>query len=651
MLQYEHIYSEKKQGYTIHGDHITFRVWAPGCEKVSLALYESPLEIRRTLHDMKPDKDKMFEIILHKDEVSPYYTYVLDHKFEVTDPYSTAVSLNSLKSAIVDMNSLKPEGWESHDRPGKMAETDAIIYEMHIKDFTGHESSEVKHKGKYLGVIESGTTHMGLSTGLDHLKELGVTHVHLMPVYDFLTVDENPDKFDEDSNYNWGYDPEHYNVPEGSYSTDPGDPGCRIYELRQMIQRLHEEGFKVIVDVVYNHTYRGPNSNFNLLAPEYYYRTRDDGSYSDGSGCGNELATERSMVRKFILDSLMYWVNEFKVDGFRFDLMALIDIETVEKAVNVLRLVNEDIFIYGEPWTAGMTTLSDRLTTTKGKQQGLSFAFLNDNFRNAIKGDGNGESKGFVHGNCDMRRETETGLAGSILYDKGRIGFASAPNETINYINSHDNLIIYDKMKKVFSQSDEAFIERLNKLAFGILFVSQGIPFVHSGNEFMRSKNMMENTYNSSFNVNAINWSLKNKNFEFYKYFKDLIKLRKDHPEFRLKTGDEIRENLKFFEIEREGCNCIGYTIKLKNQKSTDEKYTLVAINGHQGKCLLTMSIIRDHIQKQHALTEDHLCIVELFDMDGIVSAERSKGELDPHGIEIPGYSIMVFSLAEKCKK
>ncbi|SHE28939.1 type I pullulanase [Alkalibacter saccharofermentans] len=651
MKQYEYSYSEKKLGYSLEGEDIIFRVWAPGRETVTLALYDDPLDIRRTLHYMIPDEDKVFEITLAKDEVTPYYTYILDHEFEVTDPYSTAVSLNSLRSAIVDMENLKPPGWEEHKLPGAIAETDAIIYEMHIKDFTGHKNSGAINKGKYLGVIEPGTTHLGFATGLDHLKELGITHVHLMPVYDFLTVDENPDRFNDDSNYNWGYDPEHYNVPEGSYSTDPSDPGCRIYELRQMIQKLHEEGFKVIVDVVYNHTYRGRNSNFNLLAPEYYYRTRTDGSYSDGSGCGNELATERPMVRKFILDSLMYWVNEFKIDGFRFDLMALIDIETVRKAVNILRLANESIFIYGEPWTAGMTTLSDKLTTTKGKQQGLSFAFLNDNFRNAIKGDSNGEGRGFVHGNCDMKRETEIGLAGSIFYDKGRIGFGIAPNETINYINSHDNLIIYDKMKKIFSQSDESFIVRLNKLAFGILFVSQGIPFIHSGNEFLRSKNMLDNTYNSSFNVNALNWSLKSRNNGFYNFFKDLIQLRKKHPEFRLKTGDKIRESLKFFDVEREGCNCIGYTIKLDNKNVEEGKYTLVAINGHHESCLITLSMVRNHIEKQYGLTEDHLCIIEILNMDGLVTSKNSRGELDPHGVEIPGYSIMVFSLAERCVK
>ncbi|MBF7095743.1 type I pullulanase [Alkalibacter mobilis] len=639
--------TDKKLGSFIEDQKLYFRVWAPGANKVELALYENHLSPKRKTYGMSADENGVYEVILGMENLDKFYTYILNDSFEITDPYSIGVSVNSLRSYSIDPGKIDPVGWGDHKISGTSDVMDTIIYEVHIKDFTVSEKSGVKNRGKYAGMVEKGAKFKNFATGIDHLKELGVTHIHLMPIFDFLTVNENPEYFYNDDNYNWGYDPEHYNVPEGSYSTKPEDPYNRIHELKKMIMTLHEEGFKVIMDVVYNHTYRGETSNFNLLAPEYYYRMKSDGTFSDGSGCGNELATERPMVKRFIIESLKYWMDEYKIDGFRFDLMALIDVETVKEIVSELRKVKSDVFIYGEPWTAGETVLPDNLKTTKGKQQNMEFALLNDGFRNSVKGDNNGDLRGFIQGNCDYTRDFITGLAGSIYLNEGHIGFAAQPKETINFINSHDNLILNDKMKKVFMNAPSDFIDRLNRMAFASLFIAQGIPLVHAGNEFLRSKDMKHNTYNEPLSVNGIDWSLKERNYEFFKYFKDLIRMRKKYPEFRLSSAQQIKDNLKFCNLTTSDCHCVGYTIK---GLGDSYKYLFVAINSSEVKKLLTLGLVKDHILKKYGNTEKDLCISKVFDMYGIVEDDDGEKLINPHAIEIEGYSLNVFIIAESCE-
>ncbi|MFA7412799.1 MAG: type I pullulanase, partial [Tissierellaceae bacterium] len=504
--------TDKSLGLNYAADKSTFRVWSPLQNKIELLIYSSSRDIWRESHTMTKCEDGVHEVTVMGDLKGKYYTFLLHGKEEISDPYAIASSVNSIRSAIVDLEETNPEGWESHALPDMVESFQPIIYEVHVKDFTVHPSSGVEFPGKYLGFAEKDTEYKGLSTGISHLVELGITHVHLMPVYDFLTVKEDKEYFYYQNNYNWGYDPELYNVPEGSYSTEPEEAEVRIRELKTLIMELHKSGIKVILDVVYNHTYRTSDSNFERLMPAYYYRKYEDESYSNGSACGNELATEKPMVRRFILDSLLHWVKEYRVDGFRFDLMALIDIDTVEEVLGALREIRPDILIYGEPWTANASALPDRQRTSKGKQGKMKFALFNDDFRDAIKGDNDGEGRGFIQGNLDYRIPTETGIAGSIYYDDGHIGFTTSSVETINYINSHDNLILADKLRRSCPQGDEETLERLNKFALSILFSSQGIPFIHAGNEFMRSKKMVENSYNSPLEVNAIDWSLKEKN-------------------------------------------------------------------------------------------------------------------------------------------
>lgn len=631
--------TEKRLGFIYAPHETVFRVWSPLKEQINLLIYPNADTPRRKSYPMFKYEDGVHEVVIKEDLKGYYYTYLVDGTLEVTDPYSIASSLNSIRSAIIDLSESNPVGWEDQLIPVIDNPCDAIIYEVHIKDFTGHITSGAINRGKYLGFVEKDTEYNNFSTGLSHLKDLGITHIHLMPVYDFLTVREEAEFFYEDNNYNWGYDAELYNVPEGSYATGPNNPINRIIELKSMIMDLHNEGFKVIVDVVYNHTFRSKDSNFNVLVPNYYYRTLADGSFSNGSGCGNEIATKRPMVRKFIIDSLLYWVNEYKVDGFRFDLMALIDIDTMEEAIIQLRKVKPDILVYGEPWSGGISTLPHNKTTTKGTQGNLSFAFFNDNFRDAIKGDNDGVSTGFVQGNLDYKIAVETGITGSIYYDDGHIGFTMKPSETINYINSHDNLIITDKMQKVYPSMDNEGMKRLNKLAFSILLTSQGIPFIHAGNEFLRNKQGHHNTYNLPLSINGIDWSLKEKNFDYYKYFKDLILLRKKYKAFRLTDSKEIISKLKFMEYPG-NCTVIAYTI------FEGYKYLLVIHNANPHNCFISNSVVKEHLIKHYNHSISHnIKLVPVLDEDGLVEPFIKEETQEPYGIEIPYYASLVFEI------
>jgi len=630
------ITTDKKLGMDYSPEMTIFRVFSPVRSDITLRVYEDSKSIRRKEYPMKKDDDGTFFIEIEGDLKGRYYTYVVEGKYEVTDPYSIGSSCNSLRSAIIDLRDTDPEGWHDHREPGEISPVDAFIYETHIKDFSGDETSGAGRKGTYLGMAEGGTRYKDLKTGIDHLVELGITHVHLMPVNDFISVREEREYANRDDNYNWGYDPELYNVPEGSYSMDPHRAETRIMEFKTLVMALHQAGLKVVLDVVYNHTFRSRDSNFNILVPDYYYRITEDGSFSNGSGVGNELDTQNPMTRRFILDSLEYWLKEYRVDGFRFDLMALIDIDTVEMAVERLRKIKKDVLIYGEPWMGGITTLPSQKTTSKGKQGRLHFSLFNDNFRNAIKGDNDGYELGFAQGNLDHKRATETGIAGSIFYDESRIGFASMARETINYANSHDNLILQDKLLKVFPNKTGEEIKDYNKFIHAILILSQGVPFIHAGNEFLRTKGGRENTYNAPLSINGIDWSLKEENLDFFNYIKDLISFRKDRAEFRMDDPEEIREKLRFIE-DGASCPVIAYTIR------GNGGYLLVIHNATQASCLLPHSVIKRHIQAQDERKVADLSIRCLFDQEGLANG---GGEFrHPHGIENAPVSTKVFEL------
>lgn len=572
----EFIYTGKDLGANYTKDYTLFKVWSPVAEKMKVAIYDNYDDDMGKVYEMNKKEQGVWELKLKGDYKNKYYNYrvtINGVEKETPDPYTKGATANGKKGMIVDFSSINPEGWENHKIPKPIKPTEAVIYEMHVRDFSVDENSGITHKGKYLAFTEKGTRGPnGVATGLDHLKELGITHVHLLPVYDFASVDET-----REGQYNWGYDPYLYNVPEGSYSTNPYDGAVRIKEFKEMVKALHENGIRVIMDVVYNHTYSVGNSPFDILVPKYYYRTTADGSYSNGSGCGNETASERPMMRKFIIDSVKFWAQEYKIDGFRFDLMALHDIETMKEVVKELRSINPNILIYGEPWTGGTSTLSPTLQIRKGKQRGLGLAVFNDDIRNAIKGDNDGIGVGFVSGGFGLENQVKTGIVGSIYYDDKIHGFTDSPTETINYVSSHDNLCLFDKFEKSNPNNTPEERERMNRLALSIVLTSQGIPFIQGGTEILRTKQGVHNSYNAGDEINKIDWNRKNIYKETFEYIKGLIALRKSQKVMTLDNAEDIRKSLRFIDTPQ---NTIGYL--LSSPFEEDYKHIVIVHNANK---------------------------------------------------------------------
>ena len=553
----------------------SFRVFAPTHSSLRLAIYEDYRSVRRQEYEMEKDEDGFFQLTLEGDYDGKFYTY-LTHEDEVTDPNCVAVSVNSRKSAIVDLETTNPEGFLDHKIPNNPWQ-DAIIYEVHVADFTIDKTSGVSARGKFLGMSEENSFYDNVTTGIDHLKELGITHVHLLPVYDYITVDEEVDLVDDKYNYNWGYDPELYNCVEGSYATNPYDPKQRIFELKYLIMKLHQAGISVVLDVVYNHTFKTRDSNFNVLAPYYFHRNLDYRFYN-GSGCGNEFASEKPVARKFIIDSLSYWVNEYKVDGFRFDLMALLDIETAKIAIKTLREINSNIIIYGEPWMAAGSLLAYEEQINIGSQKNHDFAIFNPFYRDALRGDNDGAKPGYVQGVFHYKEAIQAGISGSVHKDTHSEHFAN-PVESINYFNAHDNLIFQDKLIKSGVTND--LQEKMTMFAFSLLMMSQGIPFFHAGNEFLRSKKLDYNSYRSSSDINGIDWSLKKQHIKVHKFVSELIEFRKNSGLFSMRTKKEVNQRLRFVKGLKD--NLIGYFI------NKGEKTYLIIHNASTKKEILAI--------------------------------------------------------------
>lgn len=564
-------------GLSYFNDKSIFKVFSTR-NKLKLRLYENQ-ETEFFKEYSMIGKNNVFSLCLKGNYEGYYYTYIIEDKYEVTDPYSYFSSKNSIRSFIGDIKKTDIEDFKKHKKP-LIKKDEIIIYEMHIKDYTFNENSGIYNRGKFLGLTEDNTKYNNFSTGLDHLKELGINCVHLMPIYDFISVDEDKSKDFDTDNYNWGYDPELYNSVEGSYSTSSIDPYSRIIELKKLIKKFHEAGIKVILDVVYNHTFKSLDSNLNLLAPNYYYRLFE-GKFSNGSGCGNEINSENFFARKLILDSLIYWQKEYMVDGFRFDLMGLIDKETMLQAKKILQEFDPDVILYGEPWTGGCTVLDQNNMSNILNISGNDIGFFNDSFRDAIKGNLDDNISGFISGKFELKNKIECGIAGSIFYDEKRWGNFINPKESINYFNSHDNLIISDRLR--LNIKDEKIIEKTSILAFNIIMTSQGIPFFVAGNEFLRDKKNCKNSYNASTYVNAIDWSYKEKYYNHYLKYKKMIEFRKRFIKFFTLDKSEIKDNLKFLESGNSGV--IIYKINLDNSQLTivhnarSEAYFLKNIN------------------------------------------------------------------------
>lgn len=573
---------------------------------------------------MKKNKDDIFELVVNEDLDGYFYSYLVDEKYQVTDPYSKASSINSLMSCVIDLSKTDPEGFRN-SKVKDNKEDDAIIYELSVKDYTSHETSGVKQKGKFLGLAELNTSYKEFSTGLSHLKDLGVTHIQLMPIYDFITTFEEPYMFFDDDNYNWGYDPELYFNVEGSYATNPYDAKSRIYELKKMIKEIHDQGMSVVMDVVFNHTYRSLDSNLELLAGDYYHRREKDGSLSNGTGVGNEIASEKPFVRKLIIDCLKYWAYEFKIDGFRFDLMAVLDLDTIKLALEELKKINKNIILYGEPWMAFSSPLDIDQQIWIPKQKSNGFGVFNDRFRDAIKGDNDGYAIGYIQGDYSLKTKIEEGMAGSIYYDEKRPGICDYASETINYFNCHDNLIFYDKL--LVSLSEKIYIDEITKLAFGILFLSLGKPFIYEGNEFNNTKFNDSNSYSSSLKINAVDWKLKEKNYDLYLYVRDIIELRKENREFlSMVDPKEIRKRMSFLANMPE--YIVGYVIK------GDKESLLVIINAGKNDYTIDLEEFNGWAYKNKEIRK-------IFDKKGKINKSLSLGKKE----NIEQLSVNVYKI------
>lgn len=549
-----------------------FVVWAPNANNVRLALFtsnekeynDSPQEII----EMNRGENGTWNVEVKRDLNKVFYNYLITNngsERELTDPYAKAVGVNGKRGMVIDLKETDPNGFQYDIRPELSSAAGSIVYELHIRDFSINEMSGIdeEKRGKYTAFTQEDSRFPGKysKTGISYLKDLGITHVHLMPCFDYATVDE--EKLNE-AQYNWGYDPQNYFVPEGSYSSNPYSGSQRIKEFKEMVFSLHKAGIRVVMDMVYNHTYKSYDSNLNLAVPGYYYRHDQNKNFSNGSGCGNELASERFMVRKLIVDSVLYWAKEYHIDGFRFDLMGLHDIETMKTIRHELNLIDSSIIIYGEGWTGGGTTLDGDIQSTKQnivKFERMQIAAFNDDTRDGVKGNVfNVNERGFVNGRSGLEDTIKFCIVGAtgqsgINYDKiiySHWSWANEPYQCINYISAHDNYTLWDKL--AMANGDSSINQRIsmNKLAAAIILTSQGIPFFQAGEEFLRSKKNDDGTFNhDSYNapdkINNLEWQRTEEYKDIVDYYKGLIKLRKKYRAFRMNSRHEIMENLKFF--------------------------------------------------------------------------------------------------------
>jgi pullulanase len=531
-----------------------FRLWAPEATAVMLRLYQgwdpafAPAE-----HLFDRGARGVWELRVPGDLAGLYYTYVTTYegrgKLEGVDPYARAVSPQGQRGYLYDPRKTDPSGW-NEDRPPALDHViDSVIYELHVRDASSLPSSGIRNRGKFLGLTEEGTrSPEGLPTGLDHIADLGVTHVHLLPVFDFDGVD---DLDPEPEDYNWGYNPRNFNALKGAYSTDPRNPETAVREFKQLVQVFHRRGLRVVLDMVYNHTFATVDSHLNRAYPFYYYRMHGP-SYSNGSGCGNELATERPMVRRYILDSLKYWKEEFHLDGFRFDLMGLYDLDTMNGVARSFRDADPSFLLYGEGWTGGLSTLPDDRKAIKanaGRVPGI--AFFSDENRDALKGHVfEAERKGFVNGGTGQEWGVKFAAVGCTAHPAlGRGTWASGPAQVVNYVAAHDNHTLFDKLAHTNPNQTEKERIAMAKLAHGAVFLAQGIPFLHAGEEFLRTKQGIENSYNSPDAVNGLDWTAPARHRDVVAYLKGLIALRRACSDFRLRDAAEISARVVFPEL------------------------------------------------------------------------------------------------------
>ncbi|MDE6006473.1 MAG: type I pullulanase [Muribaculaceae bacterium] len=571
-----------------------FKLWSPKAKEARVNLYENGHTGKA--YEVLPMKFNAatgtWSVSFPQKLYGKFYTFQINTDgtwlAETPGVWAKAVGVNGNRAAIIDFSETNPEGWAADKGPEVKNFSDVIVYEMHHRDMSMHPSSGIANKGKFLALTEKGTTSPeGLKTGIDHLKQLGITHVHILPSYDYNSVDEMNL---QDNTYNWGYDPLNYNAPEGSYSTNPSDPKARVREMKEMIKALHDAGIGVIMDVVYNHTATNDDSNFELTAPGYYHRHRNDGSYSDASGCGNETASDLQQMRDYIVNSTKYWADEYHIDGFRFDLMAIHDTETMNQVAAELKKINPSIFVYGEGWTAGDSPLQpERRALKENVSKMTDIAVFSDDLRDAVKGHyTDAADRGFATGKPGNEETVKIGIVAAtahpqVDYKKGqnsKFPYAKSPEMIVNYVSCHDDLMLTDKLRKSMAGEPEENMLAADKLAQTIVFTSQGTPFMFAGEEIFRDKQGVHNSYKSPDSINAIDWSKKAQYRDLFNYYQGLIALRKAHPAFRMTTAADIAKNLKFDKIDSSKTpNLISYS--LLNHANGDEWEEIkVVFNG-----------------------------------------------------------------------
>lgn len=550
-----------------------FSLWAPTADEVRLMLYNEGEggHAYRTV-SMEAGEEGVWHTTVAEDLLGKFYTFNVktgDRWLGDTPGiFAKAVGVNGHRAAIIDLRSTDPEGWADDRRPPLRSAADVVIYEMHHRDFSISPASGIEHKGKFLALTEAGTrSPEGLATGIDHLRELGVTHVHLLPSYDYASIDET--RLDE-NRYNWGYDPLNYNVPDGSYATDPYRPDVRIREFKQMVQALHQAGIRVILDVVYNHTFSIDGSNFERTAPGYFYRQRPDGTYADASACGNETASDRPMMRKYIVESVLHWAREYHIDGFRFDLMGIHDIRTMNEVRAVLTALDPSIIVYGEGWAAQAPQLpQDSLAMKANTYRMPGIAAFSDEMRDALRGPFNDNKQGaFLAGLPGGEESIKFGIVGAVQHPQvcndsvnySQAPWAGEPTQMISYVSCHDDMCLVDRLRASIPGIKDDELARLDKLAQTAVFTSQGIPFIYAGEEVMRDKKGVHNSYQSPDSINAIDWSRKALHADVFAYYKGLIQLRKNHPAFRLDSAELVRRHLEFLPVE--GKNLVAWRLK-----------------------------------------------------------------------------------------
>ena len=562
---------------TYSPEKTVFRLFAPTDAKgVKVRIYKDGLGGKALKTVKMKLQDSLWIAEIQGDLQGRFYTFDMG-RGECPGVFAKAVGVNGKRAAIITMSDTNPEGWTTDQRPVCKSPVDLVIYEMHHRDFSIDASSGLRNKGKFLALTEP--------KAINHLKELGVNAIHILPSYDFGSIDETRL---QDNKYNWGYDPVNYNVPEGSYSTNPSEPTCRIKEFKQMVQALHNAGIGVILDVVYNHTYDIEHSNFQKTYPDYYYRKTNKGEYSNGSGCGNETASNQPMMRRFMIESVKDWINEYHIDGFRFDLMGVHDIETMNIIREEVNKIDPTIFIYGEGWSAGECAYpQEKLAVKANTKQLYGIAAFSDDMRDALRGPFSDDTKGaFLAGIAGEEESLKFGIVGAIDHPQvdmkkvnySKASWANEPTQQISYVSCHDDMCLVDRLKTELPGISTDELIRLDLLAQTAVFTSQGVPFMLSGEEMLRDKKGVHNSFESPDDVNHLDWNNLNRYPHVFQYYKNLIQLRKNHPAFRLGKAELVRKHLQF--LPSEPC-LVGFM--LKNHAGGDTwKDIIVIFNGNR---------------------------------------------------------------------